>query len=123
MSIVTTDIVAGYDKSVDILNGVSITAKQSMVTSIFGPNGAGKSTLLKTIYGFIKPKRGSVFFDQNEVTGATPYSLFTCGVSYVPQLRSLFPYMTVEENLMLGTWCIRKSHDKVKDAVERVFSE
>jgi branched-chain amino acid transport system ATP-binding protein len=123
VSIEANNIVAGYDKSVDILNGVSISVKKSMVTAIFGPNGAGKSTLLKTIYGFIKPKRGSIFFDGNEVTGCTPYNLFCRGVAYIPQQRSIFPYMTVEENLMLGTWYIRKNQEEVKDAIERAFTE
>jgi len=123
MSIEAKNIISGYDKNVNILNGVSIFARESMVTCILGPNGAGKSTLLKTIYGLCKPKHGSVFYDGKDVTDADPLMLFKSGVSYIPQQRSIFPYMTVEENLMLGTWCIRADRELARDAIERMYAE
>jgi neutral amino acid transport system ATP-binding protein len=98
----TNDLVAGYVPEVDILNGVSIEVKEGEIVTVIGPNGAGKSTLIKTIFGLLQPRRGSVLFKGEDITGERPHAITRKGLSYVPQLDNVFPSLTVEENLEVG---------------------
>jgi branched-chain amino acid transport system ATP-binding protein len=95
-----------------------MSAEKSKVTGVIGPNGAGKSTLLKAIYGHLKPKQGSIIFDGNDITGIEPHVLPQKGLVYIPQHRSLFPYLTVRENLQMGAWIFRKDKERVKESIE-----
>jgi branched-chain amino acid transport system ATP-binding protein/neutral amino acid transport system ATP-binding protein len=99
----TEGLVAGYVPEVDILNGVSIEVAEGEIATVVGPNGAGKSTLIKTIFGFLKPRRGRVLFAGDEITGARPHTITRKGLSYVPQLDNIFPSLTVAENLEVGS--------------------
>jgi branched-chain amino acid transport system ATP-binding protein len=114
------DLVSGYG-DVPVLNGVSLSAEPGKVTSVFGPNGAGKSTLLKTIFGVLRPKSGRVLLDGEEVTGSTPEEMLRRGVSYIPQERSIFPDLTVEENLRLTAWIVRRDRTAVSRGLQRVY--
>jgi neutral amino acid transport system ATP-binding protein len=96
--------VAGYVSEVDILNGVSIRVSEGEIVTVIGPNGAGKSTLIKTIFGLLKPRRGSVLFKGEDIGGAKPHTITRKGMSYVPQLDNVFPSLTVEENLEMGAF-------------------
>jgi ABC-type branched-subunit amino acid transport system ATPase component len=98
----TDDLVAGYLPEVDILNGVDLDVAEGEIVTIVGPNGAGKSTLLKTIFGLLRPRRGSVMFGADDISGARPHTIARKGLGYVPQLDNVFPSMTVEDNLELG---------------------
>jgi neutral amino acid transport system ATP-binding protein len=98
----TDDLVAGYVPEVDILNGVSISVREGEIVTVIGPNGAGKSTLIKAVFGLLKPRRGSVLFKGEDITGAKPHKITRKGLSYVPQLDNVFPSLTVEENLEMG---------------------
>lgn len=121
MSLEAYDIVSGYGK-MEILHGVSLKAEKSKITAFIGPNGAGKSTLLKTIYGFIKPWKGQVIFDNEDVTNLDPDLKLKKGIAYVLQGRNIFPYMTVLENLQIAayTWKDRsKLKEKIKSILER----
>ena len=100
----TEDLVAGYVPEVDILNGVTIGAREGEIVTVIGPNGAGKSTLIKTIFGLLKPGRGRIVFRGEDITGAKPHTITRRGVSYVPQLDNVFPSLTVEENLEMGSF-------------------
>jgi branched-chain amino acid transport system ATP-binding protein len=99
----TEDIVAGYVPEVNILEGVSITVQRGEIVTVVGPNGAGKSTLIKTIFGLLKPRRGRVLLRGSDIAGAKPHTITRRGVSYVPQLDNVFPSLTVDENLELGS--------------------
>jgi neutral amino acid transport system ATP-binding protein len=101
--LVTENVVAGYVPEVDILNGVSVKVGEGEVVTVVGPNGAGKSTLIKTIFGFLKPRRGKILFSGEDITGARPHTITRKGLSYVPQLDNVFPSLTVEENLEVGS--------------------
>jgi neutral amino acid transport system ATP-binding protein len=96
------DVVAGYVEEVDILNGVSLEAREGEIVTVIGPNGAGKSTLIKTIFGLLHPRRGAVTFRDRDITGLKPHDITRSGMSYVPQLDNVFPSLTVEENLEMG---------------------
>jgi branched-chain amino acid transport system ATP-binding protein len=94
-------VTSGYMQDIDVLRNVSITVRKGHISGLIGLNGAGKSTLFKTIYGFLKPKTGAVKLDGNDVSGQPPHEMIDRGVWYIPQESSLFPYLTVEENLRL----------------------
>jgi neutral amino acid transport system ATP-binding protein len=99
----TDDVVAGYVAEVDILNGVSIRVVEGEIVTVIGPNGAGKSTLIKTIFGLLRPRRGTILFEGSDITELTPHECAWRGLSYVPQLDNVFPTLTVEENLEMGS--------------------
>jgi ABC-type branched-subunit amino acid transport system ATPase component len=109
----TEEIVAGYLPEVDILNGVSIRVVEGEVVTVIGPNGAGKSTLVKTIFGLLKPRRGRVLFRGDDVSGARPHTITRKGLSYVPQLDNVFPSLTVEENLEMGSLDRSVTHERI----------
>jgi branched-chain amino acid transport system ATP-binding protein len=115
-------IVAGYLPGVNILDGIDFSAKSGSITAIIGANGAGKSTFLKVLYGFLPLQAGEVFFQEKSINKKTPEHLVRMGISFVPQqTKSLFPDMTVEENLELGCWIIRKEKQKMRKAIEKVY--
>lgn len=120
MSLEVIEVFSGYGK-IDILQGISIKAERIKITSIIGPNGAGKSTLLKTVCGYLKPRRGKIVFDGEDITNMKPYKIIEKGIGYVFQRRSVFPRMTTQENLELGAWLIKGQSEKVKEAVEDVY--
>ncbi len=95
------DIHTYYGRSY-ILQGASLEVKREEVVALLGRNGAGKTTTLKTIMGLVKPKAGSVFFKNAEITKLPAYKVARKGIGYVPQGRHLFPKMTVLENLKTG---------------------
>jgi ABC-type branched-subunit amino acid transport system ATPase component len=101
-------VVAGYGGG-DILKDVSIEVPEGGITCIVGPNGAGKSTLLATISGLLRPRRGQISFRGEPLAGLTPREILARGVSLVPQAHSLFPQMTVQENVEMGAFTIRDS--------------
>ncbi len=100
------DVVAGYGVGPDILNGVTLSIDEGTSYCIVGPNGAGKSTLLRTIAGFLSPRAGEVRLGGVKMNGARPDQMLAAGVCFVPQDASLFPTMTVRENLTMGGYLI-----------------
>jgi ABC-type branched-subunit amino acid transport system ATPase component len=109
----TQDVVAGYVPEVDILNGVSIDVARGEIVTVVGPNGAGKSTLIKTIFGLLKPRRGSVLLRGEEISGDKPHTITRRGMNYVPQLDNVFPSLTVEENLEVGSLDRSRSREQM----------
>ena len=99
----TDGVVAGYVPEVHILNGVSIDVREGEIVTVVGPNGAGKSTLIKTIFGLLKPREGKVLLRGEDIGGDKPHTITRKGMSYVPQLDNVFPSLTVDENLQLGS--------------------
>jgi branched-chain amino acid transport system ATP-binding protein len=94
-------ITAGYAQDIDVLVDVSLTVQKGEVSGLIGLNGAGKSTVVKTICGFLGPKAGSIEFNGKSIAGIAPHTLIDHRICYIPQESSLFPYLTVEENLLL----------------------
>ena len=99
------NVYAGYDGG-DILKGIDIEVEQGTTTCIVGPNGAGKSTVLRVLSGLLKPRMGEVTFDGRSLIGLTPRRILSLGIVQVPQSHSLFPSMTVRENLELGAYLL-----------------
>jgi branched-chain amino acid transport system ATP-binding protein len=113
------DIEAGYGK-ISVLHGISMDIYPGEIVSIIGPNGAGKSTLLKAVFGFIEPQSGSILLGKNNITALTPEKILKYQIAYVPQERTSFPDMTVEENLQLGMYIVGEGA-RVRPAMQRVF--
>ena len=98
------DLVAGYLPGIDILHGASLTLQPGTLVGIIGPNGAGKSTLIKTLFGLVPVRSGSIWMNDQEITRLPAHRLVAQGVGYVPQIRNVFPSLTVEENLQMGIY-------------------
>lgn len=114
----TEDVVAGYTEEIDILHGVDMHVSDEETVCIIGPNGAGKSTLIKAVFGMLTPRRGSIRFRGEDITGREPNELVEEGICYVPQLANVFASMSVIENLELGAWAKTGS---IEDSLERVY--
>jgi branched-chain amino acid transport system ATP-binding protein len=97
---------AGYGQA-DVLRGVDLEAEAGSITCVIGPNGAGKSTILKVLSGLLKPRRGSVELDGASIGGLSPAAVLARGVVHVPQERSLFPLMTIWDNMLIGGHSLR----------------
>ena len=105
------NIRAGYGDGPDILKGVSVDIEGGKTYCIIGPNGAGKSTLLKAICGLLHPREGNVTFKGEVLNKLRADEILRRGISFVPQDRSLFPDMTVKENLRMGGYILRNNKE------------
>ncbi len=85
-----------------ILRDVDITVNSGEMVCLIGRNGVGKTTLLKSLIGLLKPKRGDIIFNGNSLIRKAPHQRAKSGMAYVPQGREIIPYLTVEENLLIG---------------------
>ena len=112
---------AAYQSGVDILQGMSIDVPAGSFVLVIGPNGAGKSTLLKTIFGLLKVHRGTVHFAGQSIASLAPHEIKRLGISYVPQELNTFPQLTVEENLNVGGWTLRKQSAVLKQRLAQVY--
>jgi branched-chain amino acid transport system ATP-binding protein len=90
--------------NMQILWDVSISVGKGEIVSLIGANGAGKTTLLSTVAGLLKPFSGTIEFDGRRIDGLSPHRIVNLGISFVPDDRKLFAYMTVRENLLLGAY-------------------
>ncbi len=113
---------AGYVEGIDILAGIGMRVEPGTITGVIGPNGAGKSTLLKTIFGFLHPHRGRIVFGGRDIHGSAPHAVKRLGVGYVPQGTNIFPQLTVEENLLLGAWVVRRDRRSTAAMLERAYA-
>lgn len=111
------NIKAGYGET-EILHGVYIKVNKGEIVSIIGPNGAGKSTLIKTVFGILKPTKGKIILDDQDITGLSPDKIVREGMCYVPQTENVFPSLTVEENLEMGAF-IR--NDDYRDRIKEIY--
>jgi ABC-type branched-subunit amino acid transport system ATPase component len=99
-------VTAGYGGG-DILHELDLSVEEGGITCIVGPNGAGKSTILRVISGLLRPRRGDLRFRGASILGMTPRVILDRGIVQVPQERSLFPTMTVWENVRMGAYTVR----------------
>ena len=95
---------AGYLPGINILNDCSLKLFEGELVGIVGPNGAGKSTLVKAMFGLVNIRKGSVQLRGEEITNMKAHSLVSRGIGYVPQTNNVFPSLTIEENLEMGTF-------------------
>ena len=114
------NVTAGYAQDIDVLRDVSLQVHAGRVSGLIGLNGAGKSTVVKTICGFLSPKAGQVNFMGELISGVAPHQLIDLGICCIPQESSLFPYLTVEENLLLPLQGRRK---KFRDVIAQRYED
>jgi branched-chain amino acid transport system ATP-binding protein len=120
------DLHAGYGQ-MEILHGLSLRVGHKQALCLIGPNGAGKSTVLHSIFGFTNIYSGAISTERNsgrlDVTGLTANEkLRTGGIAYILQDKSVFPGMTVEENLWMGGYLMEQTAE-AKRAAEKVFDK
>jgi branched-chain amino acid transport system ATP-binding protein len=113
------DLAAGYGKS-EVLHGVSIEIAAGEIVTMVGANGAGKSTTLRSIFGLTDIRGGAIRFKGQDIVGLRPHHIVTFGLALVPQERSVFPSLTVYENLEMGGYTMRG--DKLQEHIEKVFT-
>jgi branched-chain amino acid transport system ATP-binding protein len=109
-----------YYGSLQVLWDVSLEVRRQEIVSIAGANGAGKTTLLKTISGVMHPTKGNIEFAGKDITNLNAYEIVAQGISQVPEGRRLFPEMTVQQNLVIGSYC-RNARAKRDENLARVF--
>jgi ABC-type branched-subunit amino acid transport system ATPase component len=116
------NVVAGYGGS-DVLKKVTLKVQNGSITCIVGPNGAGKSTVLRVISGLIKPRLGQVSFNGRSIGGMSPRQILSMGIVQVPQNHSLFPNISVRENVRFGAFILNDSAlvEKRLHEVEELF--
>jgi ABC-type branched-subunit amino acid transport system ATPase component len=112
---------AGYQSDIDILHGVSLSVAAGDLTLVIGPNGAGKSTLLKTIFGFLKVRAGTIRLGGRRIEKLEPHEVKALGIGYIPQEINTFPLLTVEENLRMGGWTLRREPGRLKAQLAKVY--
>jgi len=113
------DLATAYGK-IEALKGVSLLAQAGEVTCLLGPNGAGKSTLMLTLAGILKPQRGSIEFEGEELVGKSPAQIVERGMALMPENRLVFPALTVRENLMAGAYK-RRDAGGIRNDIEAMF--
>jgi branched-chain amino acid transport system ATP-binding protein len=106
---------------ISALQDVSVEIDKGEIVTLIGANGAGKTTLLRTISGLIRPARGEITFDANEITRTPPHEIVRRGLSHVPEGRQIFPNLTVRENLILGGYQ-EKSKPRVREGLDRCYA-
>jgi urea transport system ATP-binding protein len=103
-----------------ILNDVSLKIEPRQVVCLLGRNGVGKTTLLKTIMGLLRPRTGRVLYESRDVTAMSTHRRAWAGIGYIPQGRGIFPYMSVQENLLMG---LERTHGRSADVLDEMFAQ
>lgn len=112
------NMTGGYGRGPDILHNCTIAVNPGEIAVIVGPNGAGKSTAMKATFGMLNVRSGSVRLDGEDITSLSPQERVMKGMGFVPQVRNIFPSMTVEENLEMGAY-IRT--DDFRRTIEQIY--
>lgn len=112
-------LTAGYGGP-QIIHDIELSVKENEWITVIGPNGAGKSTILRSIFGLTKIHNGEILFFGEDLTQVATERIVHRGINYVPQGRSVFPNMTVEENLEMGAY-IRKDRKKIQEDIEGIY--
>ncbi len=115
------DVDVSYHGDINILRGLHLAVPRGKITGIIGPNGAGKSTALRALYGLLRPSRGEILVDGKVVTGMPAFRFIEHGIAMVPQSRSLFNELSVEDNLRLGCWVFRRDRARIEQALDAAY--
>jgi branched-chain amino acid transport system ATP-binding protein len=113
-----TDLKVNYG-GIEAVKGISFEVREKSIVTLIGANGAGKSTTLRTIAGLVKPGSGKIEFMGEDITGKSPETIVSRGITLVPEGRKIFPDLTVLENLKIGAYLRR---DKLDDDIEWIYS-
>ena len=105
---------------VPALREVSMEIRRGEIVCLLGGNASGKSTTMKTVIGSVRPAKGSVWYEGQDITGWNTSRRVANGIAIVPEARRIFPRLTVRENLMMGAF-IRQDRDEIDADLERVM--
>ena len=112
--------IESYYGPIMAIRGVSLAVPRGKIIAVLGANGAGKTTILKTISGVLDPLKGSIEFEGRPIQRMDADKIVRLGLSHVPEGREVFPFLSVRENLAMGSF-LRKDRDGVAQDLERVF--
>ena len=115
------DMVCAYGQ-ITALKGVTLSVKAGRLVALIGANGAGKSTTLRAISGLVPPRSGTMIFDGEDLTGASPQLVLNRGIAHCPEGRRVFPHMTVAENLDMGAY-LRSDTSEIAADRDRIYGE
>lgn len=115
-------LTASYGSGPDIIKNVDIVVNDSEIVTIIGPNGSGKSTILRSIFGLTNIRTGDIFFFGELLNTVRTENIIRRGISYVPQGKSVFPSLTVQENLEIGAYILNEKKILQKSLSE-VYSQ
>jgi ABC-type branched-subunit amino acid transport system ATPase component/sugar phosphate permease len=119
--LVVRDLQVGYDQT-QVLFGVDLEIADGEIVALLGTNGSGKSTLLRSIAGLTMAHGGAIIFDGRDISGADPVTTANLGLAVVPGERSIFPTLTVAENLRLASWMYRSDPEHIKKATAEALA-
>jgi branched-chain amino acid transport system ATP-binding protein len=119
-AVLAVDGIEAFYGSIQALKGISLEVREGEVVTLIGANGAGKSTTLRSINGLVRPRRGTIRFQGDDITRTPPHEIVRRGISQSPEGRRLFPRMTVLENLEMGAYQ-RREHADFEQDLDRVF--
>lgn len=100
---------------IQAIRGVSLEVAPGQIVTVLGANGAGKTTVLRTVSGILDPEGGKVVFEGRDIAHMAPDQVMRMGICHVPEGREVFPFLTVRENLMMGSYTRRDSDGIAKD--------
>lgn len=106
--------------NVEAIHGINLEVGKGELVTLIGSNGAGKSTTLKSIVGLMKKREGSIFFNDKNISACMPSAVLACGIALVPEGRWIFPELTVEENLKMGSF-LQRDHRVTAVTLEEQF--
>ena len=115
------DLICRYGQ-VTAVKGISLKVERGQLVALIGANGAGKSTTLRAISGLLPAAGGKITFDGHDITRASARKILSLGIAHCPEGRHVFPHMTVEENLEMGSY-LRKDRKEVAADMERIFGQ
>lgn len=121
MAMLEVNNIHTYYGNIHALKGVSITVEENEIVTLIGGNGAGKTTTLRTISGLLKPRKGSVIFEGEDISDAAAHDLVYKGITMVPEGRGVFARLTVAENLDMGAYS-RKDRTGVQSDLDFVYN-
>jgi branched-chain amino acid transport system ATP-binding protein len=120
MPLLEVDDLHAFYGNIHALKGVTISIDEGEIVTLIGANGAGKTTTLNSISGIVRPRTGHIRVDGQDLAGVHPHEVVGRGVVQVPEGRRTFARLTVEENLRMGGYPLKKQAD-VKAGIERAY--
>jgi len=112
--------VQSFYGNIQALKDISLDVEEGEIITLIGANGAGKSTTLMTLCGIVPARHGQIIFEGQDITAMAPEKIMALGISQVPEGRRIFPYLTVTENLDMGTF-LRKDKKEIKRDMDHIF--
>ena len=104
---------------IPVLHDINLAVDEGRIIALLGSNGAGKTSLLKTISGLLKRKAGRILFKGKAMEDAPPHKIVEAGIAHIPEGRMIFPFLTVEENLLMGA-CQTRAWSRRQENLEKV---